>query len=419
MTVTPGVDAAGIGENFDPLAPEQNENPYPLYKRARDEEPVFYSPKYDVWFITRHEDLVRVIRDHANFSTRHVFAPAKPWPPEVQAELAKGYSQYYLLSNNDPPDHTPLRRAVQTAFTNRQTAALERRVREIANELVDGFAADGHCELSSQFAYPFPALVIAEVLGLPPGDVPQLKAWGDDWLNLFSDSATTEELVEAAKGFASFQHYFKDAFEAREAEPQDDLLTGILQALRNEQVQLTIEDIVNVPINIMSAGHETGTLLMLSLMNFLLEDRGLLDELRNDPSLIPSAVEETLRMEPAVHGIFRTTLNDVEVAGTTIPKDSRVLLIYGSGNHDERKFREAERFDLHRTDGSEHLGLGRGTHFCVGAPLARLEQQIAFETLLSRLPNLRVAADYEPDRLVHFWLRGLKTLRIEWDAVPA
>ena len=404
----------GFGSLMDPLSPQQIDNPYPLYRQVRSQEPVVFNPTYNVWFITRHEDCVRALRDHETFSTRTVFFPAKPWPPEVQAELDKGYSWYYLLSNNDPPDHTPLRRAVQTAFTNRQTAALERRVREIAEGLVDEFAADGRGELYSQFAYRFPALVIVEVLGVPVADMEQLKQWGDDWLALFSDSAATDELVEAAKGFVAFQNYFKDAFEERERSPRDDLLTGILQALKNERVNLGIEDIVNVPINIMTAGHETGTLLMLSTMRFLLANPEQMEEVKADPSLIPAAVEEGLRMEPAVHGIFRTTLRDTVVAGTEIPAGSRVLLVYGSANHDERCFAEPERYDIHRRDVGEHLGFGKGTHFCVGAPLARLEQKVAFETLLSRLPNLRLG-EPPPEPLVHFWLRGPRSLHLEWD----
>ena len=410
-----------LGDLIDPLSPEQLENPYPLYQRIRSEEPVVYNAKHDVWFVTRHVDCLQALRDHDSFSTRTVFFPSSPWPPEVQAELDKGYSWYYLLSNNDPPDHGPLRRAVQTAFTNRESAGLERGARVIANELVDQFAADGQCELFEQFAFRFPALVIVSVLGVPREDMEQLNKWGDDWLMLFSDSTPTEQLVEAAKGYVAFQNYFKQAFEAREREPRDDLLTGILQALKTEKTGLTIDDIVNVPINLMTAGHATGALLMLATMRFLQQNPDQLEAVKADMSLIPNAVEESLRLEPSVHGIFRTTLREVEIAGTTIPKDSRVLLVYGSANHDETAFVNAESFDLFRPDVAGHLGFGKGTHFCPGASLARLEQQVAFETLLGRLPNLRMQQGVEEVRFVHFWLRGMQTLHLEWDlpALPA
>jgi cytochrome P450 len=407
-----------LGELIDPLSDTQLEDPYPLYRRIRREEPVVYNAKHDVWFVTRHADCLKALRDHDSFSTKTVFFPSTPWPPEVQAELDKGYSWYYLLSNNDPPDHTPLRRAVQTAFTNRQTAALERRVREIGNDLVDTFAADGQCELFNAFAYRFPALVIVEVLGLPRDDMEQLKKWGDDWVLLFSDSATTEELVEAARNYVAFQNYFKEAFEEREREPRDDLLTGILQALKNEEVRLQIEDIVNVPINLMTAGHITGTLLMTATMRFLMTHPSQLDAVKADLSLIPAAVEEALRMEPSVHGIFRTTKCPVEMGGKTIPEEARVLLVYGSANHDEDVFFDAEQYNVFRPDVAEHLGFGRGTHFCPGAPLARLEQRVAFETMLTRLPNLRLQKGVEEQRLVHFWLRGMQTIHLEWD-LPA
>jgi cytochrome P450 len=405
-----------LGSVYDPMDPSQDDSRYALWAQARETEPVFYSEAYDVWFITRWADVDRAMRDHAHFSTEPVFFPSQPWPQPVREVLDGGYSWKYFLSNNDPPEHTPLKRAVSKAFTRSQTRALETRIAQIAEELIDGFAGDGVADIGAELAYAFPAYVVLEIIGFPREDMEQLKRWGDDWLTLFSDSADVDTLVEAAHGFVAFQNYVLEKFRERDRAPREDLLTNLLRELRDDpEADLAVEDIVNVPINIMTAGHETGTLLMLGTLAELLGDPQLADRVRADPSLIPAAVEESLRYEPPVHGIFRTVRREVEIAGTTIPAGARALLVYGAANHDPEVFREPERYDIDRSDVGRHFGFGKGTHFCPGAPIARVEQRIALEALFRRLPGLRLAAGREPGRLRHFWLRGFTELWVEWD----
>jgi cytochrome P450 len=405
-----------IGLRFDPLDPGQAEIRYEFWAQAREQEPVFYSPQYDVWFVTRYADIEAAMKDHEHFSTSSVFAPARPWPDEVSAILDKGYPWHYFLSNNDPPEHTPLKRAVSKAFSRSQTRAMEERVRAIAGELIDGFAGDGEADLGERLAWPFPALVVVEILGFPRADMEQLKKWGDDWVTLFSDAGDTETMVAAAKNFVTFQNYVLEHFRDRAANPREDLLSHLIRELRDDpDSTLELEDIVNVPINIMTAGHATGTLLFLEEMTELLRHPELMAEVRADPGRIPALVEEALRFEPPVHGIFRTTKAAVEVAGVTIPAQARVLLCYASGNHDPHRFADPETFNIHRTDGGGHLGFGKGTHFCPGAPFARLEQRAALELLLERCPNLRPLPGREPERVAHFWLRGYQSLWVQWD----
>jgi len=402
---------------FDPLDPAQQENRYEVWAYARAEEPVFYSEKYDVWFITRWEDVDAAQKDHEHFSTEPVFYPSKPWPEPVREVLDQGYSWHYLLSNNDPPEHTPLKKAVSKAFTRTQTRALEERIEAIAAELVDGFAADGRTDIGASLAYAFPAYVVLEIIGFPREDMEKLKGWGDDWLTLFSDIDDLDTLIAAAEGYVSFQRYVLEHLREREREPREDLLTHLIEELHADpDVNLGLEDIVNVPINIMTAGHATGTLLMLHILSELLADPELLQRVRADRELVPKVVEEALRYEPSVHGIFRVTKKETEVAGTTIPAGARVLLCYGSANHDPEVFADPERFDPDRDDVGRHFGFGKGTHFCPGAPIARLEQRVALETLLDRCPNLRLAPGQERRRIVHFWLRGYQELWLEWDA---
>lgn len=408
-----------VASGFNPLDPEQDAWRYEIWRLARATEPVFYSPSLDVWFITRWDDVDVAQRDHKHFSTESVFYPSKPWPDEVRRILDTGFSWKYLLSNNDPPEHTPLKRAVIQAFTRNQTAKLENRIRVIAEELIDQFLQDGRADIGDQFAYPFPAYVVLEILGFPRDDMRQLKMWGDDWLTLFSDSADVERLQEAARGFVAFQNYVYEHLKARRDEPREDLLSALVHELHEAaDATFSIEDIVNVPINIMTAGHATGTLLMSGILYQLLQDPHLMGQVSADPELVPTLVEEALRFEPPVHGIFRTVKEAVTVRDVTIPKDARVLLVYGSANHDPAAFDNPDQFDITRENLHKHFGFGKGTHFCPGAPIARLEQRIAIETLLRKCPNLRLVPDIEPTALHHFWLRGLTNLWVEWD-VPA
>ncbi len=411
--------AESLGLRFDPLDNSQAEVRWEFWDEARRTAPVFHNPKYDVWFVTRYEDCDRVQRDHKHFSTSSVFAPARPWPPTVQAILDEGHSWKYFLSNNDPPEHTPLKRAVAKAFSRSETREAEERVRGIASRLIDGIVDQGEAELAEAIAYPFPALVVMEILGFPREDVEQLKAWGDAWLTLFSDTDDVAVLEQAARDFIAFQNYMLDHFRARQENPTDDLMSHLVQQLAAEKTGLTIEDIVNVPINLMTAGHATGTLLMLEEVTELLKDPELMADVRANPEKIPKLVEEALRYEPPVHGIFRTTLSEVEVAGVTIPEGARVLICYGSANHDPAKFKCPAHFDIDRDDVDAHLGFGKGTHFCPGAWFARMEQRVVLELLLERCPNLRFHPDHEQERLEHFWLRGYQKLWVQWDTPDA
>ncbi|MBS1880126.1 MAG: cytochrome P450 [Actinobacteria bacterium] len=409
-----------IGIRFDPMDPGQAEVRYEFWAEAREHQPVFYSEKYDVWFVTRSDDIEAAMKDTQRFTNGSVFDPAKPWPPEVQAVLDRGYPWRYFLGNNDPPEHTPLKRAVSKAFSRSQTRAMEARVREIANGLIDGFVDEGMVDIGERLAWPFPALVVVDVLGFPQEDVEQLKQWGDDWVSLFSDSLSTEELVAAAEQFVAFQNYVLDAFREREREPREDLLSHLIRELHDDpELNLGLEEIVNVPINIMTAGHATGTLLMLEELTELLGDPELMREVRSDPENIPALVEESLRYEAPVHGLFRTTKAEVEMGGVTIPEGAHVLLCYASANHDPCRFHDPEKFDIHRADVDKHLGFGKGTHYCPGAQIARLEQGIAIELMLERCPNLRLVPDRPPERLQHFWLRGYQSLWVRWDPATA
>lgn len=406
---------ASLGAIFNPFAPEQRDNPYPIYARARLEEPVFYSPTLDLWVISRYADIAAVIRDTDRFSSfNSLYVKAEPIP-EVSAVLRDGYEQFSSLVQSDPPDHTRVRAVFGKAFTPQRVAALEGRISEITRELIDAFARDGRAELVSQLALPMPGFVICDLLGVPRAEMKQLRVWHEDKQALMAAQAPPEVQVANAHGYVAMQRYFKAQIEARRADPRDDLLTLLVPEEIGGSAPISMQEAVCNAMDLLAAGHETTTALIANGMDILLDRPDITQALRADRSLLPGAIDEMLRFESPIRGFFRAVTADAEVAGVRIPKGSRVYLLYGSGNRDEAEFPGADRFDMRRKDASKHLAFGKGIHFCVGSLLARTEARIAFEQLLDRLPGLRRGEG--PMRRSDFIImRTYDSLPIAWDA---
>ncbi|WP_437289333.1 cytochrome P450 [Sorangium sp. So ce406] len=404
-----------LGELFNPFLPEQIEDPYPIYARARREEPVFYSPRLDVWVVTRYADIVAVLRDTDRFSSFNaLYVRAEPIP-EVRAVLREGYEEFTSLVQSDPPDHTRVRAVFGKAFTPLRVAALEGHIRELTRDLIDAVIRDGHAELVSRIALPLPGYVICDLLGAPRSEMKQLRAWHEDKQALMAGSAPPEAQVASARGYVAMQRYFQAQIEARRAEPREDLLSLLVPEEIGGSAALSMQEAVCNAMDLLAAGHETTTALLASGIDLLLAHPEAAEALRGDPSLIPGAIDEMLRCESPVRGFFRAVTADAEVAGVRIPKGARVYLLYASGNRDEAEFADGERFDIHRRDTGKHLAFGKGIHFCVGSLLARTEAKIALEELLERLPGLRRGKD--PARRSPFILmRAFDSLPIAWDA---
>lgn len=399
---------------FDPLSPEQLADPYPLYARLRHEHPVFYAERFGFWIVSRYEDVLAVTKDHASFSSVNALTSIEP-PPEVQAALAEGYPEMPIITACDPPLHDLIRGFVNKTFTPRRTEGMEPVIREVATELLDGFAGDGHADVVDRFAWPLPLIVIGDMVGVPREDLDFIHVWTDEWLKMLQSHGTLEEQVGYARNFVKLQQYFIDALEDRDRNPRDDLMTALYETWRDEDTGLTLPVVMGVPLDLIVAGHVTVTRAVGSALVLLREHPEVLAALKADPSLVPNAVEEILRMESPAQGLFRLTTRDVEIGGTTIPKGSKVMVHYGAANRDEAQFPDAERFDVHRAEASKHVAFGKGIHVCLGAPLARLELQIALPMLLERLPNMRLAGDDAYDRAEIFFARGLSRLELEWD----
>jgi cytochrome P450 len=403
---------------FNPMAPDQIENPYALYAQLRRERPVFHSPMFDLWVVTRYEDIAEVEKDPSRFSSVGALdARAEPHP-SVRNILKQGYAQFLSLVQSDPPDHTRMRAVFGRALSPQRIAAMEPAIRATTNGLIDGFIRDGQGDLVQQFAYALPAFVICDLLGVPRADMQQLKGWSDDKTLLMSATAPIEQQVESAHGFIAMERYFKEKLQERGRKPREDLLTLLVPPSMGGTAPMSEQEAVCNAMDLFSAGHETTTGLIGNGVWLLLSSPEQLKAVKEDPSLLPNAIEEILRKEPPVRGFFRQVLADTTLGGVSIPKGARLFILYESGNHDETQFSEPDRFDIRRADAKKHLAFGKGIHFCVGAALAKLEGRIAFEQLLQRLPNLRLRTDEPAVRRPYLMLRGFEHLPIAWD-VPA
>jgi cytochrome P450 len=399
--------------HFDPLAPDQREDPYPVYALARSEQPVFHTPAYDLWVVTRYDDVLQVLKDHDTFSsTGALKSSPEPFPPEVREVLAEGWPDMPYIIEIDPPLHDRIRGLVTKAFTPRRIAELEPRVAEIASGLIDGFAAEGRVDVIDCFAWPLPLRVLGDLLGLPEDDLGRLHQWGTDWL-LLQQPGPPERRVEHARGLVEMQRYFVRALEEREREPRDDLMGALVERRAESDPPLSLPEVAGLPLDLMVAGHVTVTRAIGSALALVFRHPELARQLL-DPATAPQAIEEILRLESPAQGLFRRTTREVKLGEATLPAGARVMVHFGSANRDECVFASADRLDPGREELGRHVAFGKGIHFCIGAPLARVELRTALPLLLERLPGLRAAAEPHVREDV-FFARGFRSLVVEWD----
>ena len=414
MTSWRGVSTA---RRYDLYSHEFRRSTHETYARMRAESPVHLQPGLDgetpIWFVTRYDDVVTVLRDNERF----VLDPKLALTPEELAALREGGPEpdervSENLLSKDRDDHRRLRRLVTKAFTPRIVEQLRPRIQELADDLVDRVVERGHMELVDDFAFPLPITVIAELLGIPAEDQGRFRVWS----NTFVLPPMTPELQEqAARHMQEFVEYLDALFARRRAEPTEDLVSALVRA-EDEGDHLSENELYSMVVLLIVAGHETTVSLIANAVLALLSNPDQLVELRADPSLLPSAVEELLRYDsPVERGITRWAAADVELGRRLISRGDFVIPILGSANRDGERFPAADELHLARADG-RHVGFGRGPHFCLGAPLARLETEIALETLWRRLPNLRLAIAQED----LYWrpipiFRSLASLPVAWD----
>jgi cytochrome P450 len=410
----------GEAAEFDLFLPLRStgslENPYPVYALLRTVRPVLEVPVPDfdgpgAWLLTRHRDVHLALRD-SRFSANRMRAPLihenlDRLPPFIR-QTAQGLRTMLVM---DPPDHTRVRKLVNKAFTPKRIAALRGRIEEIVDHQLDQLAEmakSGPADLIHDLAEPLPAIVIAELLGVPAEDHRQFRQWSSKLIAGLA-SPKLEDRVASGDAGQQILAYLSDIIAARRREPRDDLISAMIHA-QEESDALSDEELLATSNLLLLAGHETTTNLIGNGVLALLREPDELERLRADPSLLPTAVEELLRFDGPVQATVRVALEDIEIDDHLIPEGALVLVNLGAANRDPEVFEDPDRLDVGR-DPNPHVSFGFATHFCMGAPMARLEAQVAVGALIGRFPKLALADDapeYRPNPI----LRGLKKLEL-------
>jgi cytochrome P450 PksS len=376
-------------KNVDISSPAFKANPYPFYAQLRDEAPVqriTLRDKRPAWLVARYDDVVTVLKDDRFVKDkRSVLTPEQmarePWIPRILQPIERN------MLDADAPEHTRLRGLVHMAFTPRLVENMRQRIQRLTDELIDRVQSRGRMDLISDYALPLPTTIIGEMLGVPVADRHKFHRWSS---TIVSTVPTRWGLLTAIPSLIAFLRYIRKLVRSRRLAPEDDLVSALVQA-REVEDQLSEDELLAMVSLLLIAGHETTVNLIGNGMAALMEHPGQMDRLRDDPALIKPAVEELLRYDgPLETATERYARGDVTIAGVTIPRGEMVFAVLASANRDDRQFEHADTLDLAR-EPNRHLAFGQGVHFCLGAPLARLEGQIAINTLLRRIPDLRLA----------------------------
>ena len=353
-----------------------------------------WSEAWGGWVLTRYDDVEKVLRDFRRFTKAgHVTKTLDDLPPDVLAKIGPLRQNFSVgMPQTDPPEHTRVRGLISKAFTPAIVDSMGERIQALVDELIDTVTPKGEIDLIADFAFPLPAIVVAEMLGFPTENLDQMKAWSDDIVSFHgSGRADRERVLKSNEAFVEMRSWLRELFEERRRRPKDDLVSRLV-AVEEEGEKLTETELVATCITLLTAGHETTTGLITNGMLALLhhpEQRRLLEE---NPDLIESAVDEFLRYDPPFQRTWRLTAEDVEMRGKRIRKGQIVSQMLGAASRDPEQFPDPDRLDITRRD-SAHFAFGFGVHYCLGATLAHREAEIAIPTLLRRLPGLKMAVN--------------------------
>jgi len=366
-------------------------DPYPLYRKLRERQPVRKDPIAPVWIITSYDETLATLRD-PRFKKDPFASQRLPETVREQLQMSIGESFRGSVETTsmlflDPPEHTRVRAIFTRTFTPRRLESLRPRIEQICEKWLDRIEQRGRMELMGDLAAPLPVTVIAELLGFPPEDYQQIKEWSDDMAEALGLNPSMEAQTRAALARAELRVYFDQVVQRIEQQPGDNLLSALLAP---EVDVMTREELFANSVLLLAAGHETTTNLIGNGMLALLRHPDQLAALRADPQLMGSAIEEMLRYDPPVQWTSRVAGEEIELAGVTIPRGQIVLASLGAANRDPKYFEDPDRFDIHR-ENNKHLSFGSGIHFCLGAALARMEAEITFTAMLRRFPKLRLA----------------------------
>jgi cytochrome P450 family 109 len=374
-------------------------NPFPWYERMRKESPVYYDEKAKVWNVFLYDDVKRVLDDKEYFSSKSRGIPG--------SSLGKS------LINTDPPQHTDLRSIVNRAFTPRVMKEWEPRIHEITQRLLDRVSGREHIDVVMDFSHPLPVVVISELLGVPPKYIDKFKEWSD--IIVTSPKSNNKEDIEEVikiklKAEKELEEFFQNIIDEKRKNLGNDLISILIRA-EDEGVKISKEQLIPFCNLLLVAGNETTTNLISNALYSIIENHGVYEELRNNLSLVPQMVEEVLRYRSPAQVLRRVIAKETEIGGHKLQKGEVIIPWLGSANRDENKFENASQFDIHRNP-NHHIAFGHGIHFCLGAPLARLEANIAMTELIKRYSSITLLQGFTVDPIEDSAVYGLKSFPV-------
>jgi cytochrome P450 len=403
--------------------------PFPAFDAARRDHPVVYVPEIECWLVTRYEDIVHVARRPDVFSSKMPTGPILARQqaeavgalladePELGARLSRLRGGVRVLLSADPPDHVRQRKLVNRAFTPPKVRELEPRIEAVANALIDDFADAGEADFVSQYGVLLPLTIIAECLGVTGRELPVFKRWSDDFVAVIGNHAMSrDQLRSLLISQSEFFDHFAGEIDERRRQPREDMISDLVAADIDGE-PLSDNEILAMLNQFLVAGNETTTKLLAGAVRTLVESPERQAELRAEPDLVGPFIEEVLRLETPVQGLYRTATEDTTVGGVDVAEGEHLLLMYAAGNRDEARFPEPQCLQPGRDGAMSHLSFGHGEHFCLGAALARAEGRIGIQVLLERLEDLRPADGVDVARLEYepsYVLRGLRRLDVQF-----
>jgi pimeloyl-[acyl-carrier protein] synthase len=387
------------------------DNPYPFYRQLQTEDPVHWCEPWRCWVLTRYQDVAPILMDPHQFSNqgRVTNVIQREYPSEFLSQVQPLLHHFSRgLINVDPPDHTRLRRLVQKTFLPKTLERLRPHVQRLVDDFLDRVVDSGHCDLVADLAFPLPVTVIAELLGVPAEMRDSFKHWSVTILQFQAAPRPPQDVIlRSQQAIGELRGYLKSVADERRKQPREDLISELV-AVEEAGERLTEDELLSTGVGLLVAGHETTTNLIAGAIWLLLRHPEQLARLRRESALMNTAIEEVLRYESPLQRLTRTVSSEVAVGGRPIKQGQTLMMLLGAANRDPAQFPEPDRFDIAR-EPNRHIAFGQGIHFCLGAPLARLEAPIAVNTILRRLPNLRLAS-HDPLEWHSGVMRGLKTL---------
>jgi len=402
-----------MSRDFDPFSPAYLADPYPTLAAVRAEGPVFPAPDLDMWVVTRAADIDAILADPATFSSTIAQDPLFALAPAARAELGPDFPPPKTMLNCDPPDQSRIRRFNLRSFSPRRTAMLEPKVRSFAATMVDALLSVDRFDVVAGLTYPLPAHMIFALIGFPESDTELLKSWCGNRMAFSWGRPDETEQVAIATGMRQYWRYCQDFVAERLASPRDDFTSDLVRIHDEDPSQLSILEIAGVIYGLSFAGHETTSNLTTNALRRLLEHPDQWAALCREPSLIGKAVEEILRYDTSVIASRRITTAETTIGGVAVPAGAKLMLLLATAGHDPDRFTNPDTFDIARPDAGNHLAFGRGIHYCLGAPLARMELRIVLEMLTHHAPGLTLVSDQQLSFPPNISFRGPQELWLQ------